>query len=157
VSLDHCPSDDELRAIATRRAAERDRLASHRTPAPKMVLVADSDPELEKAREKQVEQACDKLALAMGCEIMRYSQPRATKQTPGIPDRRYRHRSRGFVFWFECKATDGKQSPAQREFQLGEEACGQVYVLGGRPELARHLASLGCPVPDDYLTTTEGR
>ena len=40
------------------------------------------------------------------------------------------------TLWWEAKRPGGKQRPAQREFQLDAESCGEVYVLGGVEELA---------------------
>lgn len=90
---------------------------------------------------------CDSLMAQLGWTAIRFSQARATRQTLGIPDRRYYHRGRGVALWFECKKPGGKQRPAQRVFQLLAEACGETYVLGGLDELRAALASLPSPLP----------
>jgi hypothetical protein len=96
--------------------------------------------------EKQVEHMGDRLMVTMGWEAVRFSQARATQQSPGIPDRKYYHRELGVTLWWEAKRPGGKQRPAQRAFQRMAEACGEVYVLGGVEELAvaaRELMRLG--------------
>lgn len=80
--------------------------------------------------EKQVEHLGDKLMSAVGFEIVRFSQPRNTMQTPGIPDRRYYHPTRKLVLWWEAKRAKGKQSMAQQDFQAMVENCGEEYVVG---------------------------
>jgi hypothetical protein len=87
--------------------------------------------------EKQVEGECDKLVTLMGWSVVRFSQARASRQTPGIPDRKYYKGSR--TFWFECKAEGGKQRPEQKAFQEMCEEAGELYVLGGLEELQAFL------------------
>lgn len=96
--------------------------------------------------EKQVEAMGDRLMEQMGWRSIHFSQARASRQTPGIPDRKYYHRALGVTLWWEAKKPGGKQRPAQREFQQDAEACGEVYVLGGVEELAltaRELMRVG--------------
>lgn len=90
--------------------------------------------------EKQVEAAGDRLMAAHGFVAVRFSQARATNQSPGIPDRKYFHAARGLAVWWEAKAPGGKQRPAQREFQLMAEAVGETYLLGGTMALTEWLA-----------------
>jgi hypothetical protein len=82
------------------------------------------------ALEKSHEHEGDKLMRALGFEVVRFSHPGKTKQTPGIPDRRYYHRARRLAFWFEVKAEWGQQRPDQHVFQEMAEAVGEPYVLG---------------------------
>lgn len=89
--------------------------------------------------EKQVETMCDKLMKLHGYVIIRFSQPRHTMQTKGVPDRKYFGTKRGDSLWFECKKLGGTQSTAQRAFQLAAQYCGETYVLGGVEELAAYL------------------
>lgn len=89
--------------------------------------------------EKQVERECDEIMTTLGFTVIRFSQPRNTMQTAGIPDRKYYHAERGCTLWFECKRPGGKQSPGQELFQYLAESCGEQYVLGGRAELGRAL------------------
>lgn len=91
------------------------------------------------ASEKEMEAACDRLAADLGADIVSFSQVRHTMQTPGIPDRRYRHRGQGI--WFEVKAEDGKLSAEQLEFLIREHECGMIVGAGGRDELLRLLSA----------------
>lgn len=112
------------------------------------VEVPDVD---EDALEKAIEHEGDKIMRGLGFEIVRFSQPRATKQTPGIADRRYyrRHRlvetsyGRKFVgalaLWWEAKSATGEQTPAERLFQEMVEACGETYLLGTHEALIAWL------------------
>jgi hypothetical protein len=109
----------------------------------------------EDALEKVIEHEGDKVMLALGFKVIRFSQPRATKQTPGIADRRYYRRPRApglggpwtatnmraeaVVLWWEAKAATGKQTPAERDFQEEVEACGETYVLGTHDVLIQWL------------------
>ena len=38
------------------------------------------------------------------------------------------------VLWLECKSSIGRQSPAQRQFQLEVESSGHIYLLIRSPE-----------------------
>ena len=91
--------------------------------------------------EKEVESQCDKMLTLMGWSVVRFSQARATRQTRGIPDRKY-YRGRD-TFWFECKAQDGRQSSEQKAFQEMCEEAGELYVIGGVKELVAFLRSWG--------------
>src|SRR4051812_46023039 len=96
--LDMTP--DEAIAEAARRDANRRAgrpisfvETESRTPAE---IEAD-DERLEKTHEL----AGDKQMAALGFEVVKFSHPGRTKQTPGIPDRRYYHRTRKLVLWWE--------------------------------------------------------
>lgn len=109
------------------------------------------DPELSErelnALEKQIEHDGDVLMQKLGFEVIRFSHPGKTKQTPGIPDRRYYRRPReierpngrflqpALVVWVEYKSGTGRQRPGQKLFQEMCEACGEHYVLGGLENL----------------------
>lgn len=106
--------------------------------------------------EKQEEHAGDKLMVSLGFTPIRFSQPRATKQTPGIPDRRYylspRLRVRfedsrhALSVWWEAKAEGGKQSAHQKAFQALVESCGEEYVVGPLSALVAWCARKGLVV-----------
>lgn len=91
--------------------------------------------------EKHVELACDRLMAALGWTSIHFSQARATRQTPGIPDRKY-YQGR-FTFWLEVKRPGGKQSPHQVAFQRMCEDAGELYCLGGVDELRLFLTAHG--------------
>jgi len=95
--------------------------------------------------EKQVEAACDRLMAALGFTSIHFSQTRATRQTPGIPDRKY-YRDR-LTFWLEVKRPGGKQSQYQRDFQKMCTRAGETYVLGGLDELTSYLRAKGLIEP----------
>lgn len=105
--------------------------------------------ELDEDRlEKEIELNADKQLRALGFEIVKFSQPGKTKQTPGIADRRYYHRARRLAFWWEAKSATGRQRPDQRLFQELVEASGDLYVLGTDQDLfnwlvARRIAARG--------------
>lgn len=86
--------------------------------------------------EKQEERAGDKLMAALGFTAIRFSQPRNTMQTLGIPDRRYYRPDPAYdvrfalAVWWEAKREGGKQSEAQKAFQALVESCGEEYVVG---------------------------
>lgn len=80
--------------------------------------------------EKDVERLGDKIMAMLGFTAWRYSQARATQQSPGIPDRFYTHPTRGLHVFWEAKRPGGKQRPAQRVFQTAVTLCGLQYVCG---------------------------
>lgn len=90
--------------------------------------------------EKLEERWADKAAAMLGYEVVRLSQPRATKQTPGIPDRIYAHPRQGVLVWAELKSAKGKPSPSQVAFHAMLRACGQVVVVGTADVVAKALA-----------------
>lgn len=81
--------------------------------------------------EDDVMAAGDRMMQALGFSVVRLAQKRASKITEGVPDRRYYHRKRRLVVWWEAKSTTGRQRPAQREFQIMCDDVGDPYVLGG--------------------------
>lgn len=77
--------------------------------------------------EKEIEAACDDVWEALGFHVWRLSQPRASMQSPGIPDRLVT--GHGLNVWVEVKRYRGRQSNAQRAFQAAVEANGGTYLL----------------------------
>jgi len=158
---------DEVRREAERR--QRLRSEGARTfDASVGVPVPEID---EDALEKAIEHEGDKIMAALGFEIVRFSHPGKTKQTPGIPDRRYYRRPRiversdgrfctkALTLWWEAKSATGTQRPDQKLFQEMAEACGEVYVLGTHEALLawltlNHVAELrgGVLEPIDGVT-----
>lgn len=82
-----------------------------------------------KRSEKDEERLGDSLMQQLGYTVIRFSQPRNTMQTEGIPDRRYYH-PRFPAVWWEAKRVGGTQRKAQAAFEDIAEACDEVYVLG---------------------------
>lgn len=101
----------------------------------------------EKAEESFIRQMYE---LA-GCRVVSFSQPRASKQTEGIPDLRVYATRLGVAWWHEVKRQSGgeyyarahAQTPAQRAFQELAESCGEEYLLGARDVAERKLRALG--------------
>lgn len=132
----------ELMAEAARREANRAAGRPLAAPLPDQRTPA----ELERAEgmlEKEIEHRADKQLAALGFEVIRFSHPGKTKQTPGIPDRRYYHRELRLVLWWEAKSDTGKQRPEQRYFQELAESCGDPYVLGTEQDLYTWLVHRG--------------
>jgi hypothetical protein len=100
------------------------------------VAIADVD---DDALEDTHAEEADKTMRALGFEVVRLSQKRRSKVTEGIPDRKYYHRGRKLTFWYESKATWGRQSPAQREFQQMAIDTGELYALGTYDDLVKWL------------------
>ncbi len=90
--------------------------------------------------EDDVARMCDELVGHYDGGIVGFSQARATQQTPGIPDRRYR--IGGVAAWFELKAPDGRLSHVQKVFLEAELACGSVVGVGGVEELAELITAV---------------
>lgn len=103
--------------------------------------MTEEDTRLEKA----IEHAGDLFMVSLGFEMLRFSQARATQQTPGIPDRRYYRPAisrenaprstrgagdKSYAIWWESKTARGQQSPFQRSFQHLCQSCGEVYLVG---------------------------
>jgi len=65
--------------------------------------------------EKEIEHEIDLAMTDAGFHVVRFSQARASQQTPGIPDRLYLLPSSGVALWVEVKRARGKVSPAQKE------------------------------------------
>lgn len=95
----------------------------------------------------------DKIVRALGGKVVAFSQKRATKQTPGIPDRKYYFPRRKLTFWWEAKAEWGVQSPAQKDFQVMAEECRETYLLGELDALKNMLVCMNlCTInPDGSL------
>lgn len=107
----------------------------------------------ERALEKAIERAGDKLMRAFGFVSVHFSQARETNQTPGIADRRYyrvprsveradgRFHQRALMPWWEAKSATGRQTPDERAFQELVEACGETYLLGTTDALVAWLVA----------------
>ena len=131
---------EEVLAESRRRDARRAQgLPLHETPAEIEERIAEDDARLEKVIQTDVV----KLYRAHGCVVFSLSQPRATKQTPGIADLYVFCPSAAAAWWHEVKTPTGKQSPAQVVFQQFCESCHVGYVLGGVLSAAAKLDAIG--------------
>ena len=81
--------------------------------------------------EKQIERACIKLYEQLGCEVMKFSMPRKTMQTFGIPDLKVYYRPKKKTWWHEVKGPNGKLSTHQEFIRTLTTACGEAHYVGG--------------------------
>jgi len=70
----------------------------------------------------------------IGCTVVNFSQSRASRQTPGIPDLKVYKGEH--TWWHEVKRPGQTQSPAQKQFQEMAEAAGELYVCGDYDAMA---------------------
>lgn len=121
--------------------AKAERIAEangHRRPAP-----IESE-RTAAALEKDEQRVVARLFREFGFEVCWLSQPRASKQTPGIPDLWVMHPTLGVAFWMEVKrASGGRHSDAQKHFRDIAQRCGVGYVTGDRRAAESHLIHLG--------------
>lgn len=139
-----------VRSGASRSWAEEQGRRKFDRPSPDSIEAKELEANaLEKAHVAEG----DKIVRALGGKVVSFSQPRASKQTPGIPDRRYYFERWAVVFWWEAKAEWGAQSPAQKDFQAMCEACGESYLCGELQTLTNYLVCLHlCTInPDGSL------
>ena len=133
-------SPDEAAAEARRREQLRARGLPFDTALEQLRTPAEIEADDERL-EKVIELSADKQLAALGFEIVKFSHPGRTKQTPGIPDRRYYHRARRLSLWWEAKSPTGRQRPEQRHFQEMCEGCCELYVLGTDRDLFTWLVA----------------
>lgn len=106
----------------------------------------DDEQRLEKAEGHEV----DKVLRAFGGRVYNLSQSRASKQTPGLPDRWVFFQRVAWAGWFEVKRqVGGRLSSAQELFLDLCEATGTHYTVGGRKEAEELVISLGLAYRDD--------
>ncbi len=99
---------------------------------------------MKRLPEKVVQQAVKHIFALAGCTaIADFSQPRATMQTPGVPDLYVWFLDCEIAFWFEVKARNGTQTVMQRAWQLREEKVGHRYFMGGVKEAIAAVVELG--------------
>jgi hypothetical protein len=100
-------------------------------------------PRIETAVEKDIDDAL----AGLGFDVTRFSQPRESMQTAGIPDRYARHLRFKLRLWVEIKAEDGVLSIEQRAWHQSElMAGGQVVTVSSVSELLRELKARGVPI-----------
>lgn len=78
--------------------------------------------------EAEVERACDDYAAKAGWTVENYSQKRASKVHPGIPDRRYVHLPSGWRVWAELKKPGGKMTLDQHTWIMAEQRAGGLAL-----------------------------
>lgn len=113
---------------------------------PTAVEIQERTEEEDRRLEKEIQAEVMDLLRAYGFTVFNLSQPRATKQTPGIGDVYAVNPWRRRVLWFETKTPEGKQSPDQIEFQvlhLQLESSTISYVAGGVLAAEEYLIAIG--------------
>jgi hypothetical protein len=135
---------DEVLAESRRRDDRRARgLPLSETPAELDTRIAEDDQRLE----KQIQADVVKAYRAHGCIVYSLSQPRATKQTPGIGDLYVlwpeMHFEGPATWWHETKTPTGRASPDQVEFREYCDRCGEGYVIGGLAAAEAKLREIG--------------
>ena len=98
-------------------------------------------------REKAVQRDVALALRAMGFAVSDLSQPRASMQTPGIPDLYAHHPAWGVRLWVEVKTARGRVSPAQDRWHEAERAAGgTVVVARSAGDVVDALRDLGAPI-----------
>lgn len=97
----------------------------------------------DRADEKAVAARGVKQLQALGFIVVNYSQPRATKQTPGVQDKELFHPERGVFLKWEVKTPRGKPSTAQVHYAEWCAACGVPYLCGTDQDLFAWLVAQG--------------
>lgn len=118
----------------SRETAERE----VRAQKPELAVPANVTPR----DEDEVVDAADALMRALGFDVVRLSQKRRSKITPGVPDRYYLHRRRKISLWYEAKAPGGTLRPEQSEFQRMCQEAHVEHVAGGLPQLREWLEAM---------------
>lgn len=150
--------DEERRDMSTNAERDRHIIALRREGVPIYAAERDADRRFGPAvvdkdalEDAHVAEGL-KLCRALGFEMVTFSQKKRAKVTPGIPDQKLYHRRRRLTFWWEAKASWGRQSNAQKEFQAMCEAVGENYVLGGYEALTEWLRAQGLMGRDGQIT-----
>jgi hypothetical protein len=92
--------------------------------------------------EADVCNACDALARTARWEVESYSDTRRVRTHPGLPDRRYVQRSRGYVLWVELKAPAGKLTQDQHVWLTDELRAGGLATVVDDPAILHKLLNL---------------
>jgi hypothetical protein len=93
--------------------------------------------------EREVQAAGVKQLRALGFVAVNYSQPRATKQTPGVQDTEFFHPRRGVFLKWEVKTLTGEPSPDQVQYAEWCRACNVPYLCGTDQDLFAWLVERG--------------
>lgn len=96
---------------------------------------------LARPTEKFVQASVKKALALYKFVVSDLSQPRASMQTPGLPDLYAQHRSLPIRFWCECKRPGGKLTEAQLVWHENERrAGGLVLTMSSGVDMAAFLA-----------------
>ena len=100
-------------------------------------------PPLEKSVQHEIKRAAERL----GFVVSDFSQPRASMQTPGIPDLYLTHPAKRFTCWVEVKRPGGKLSDHQRAWHsTASDAGNHVFTCDSVSGLIDALHDAGFPV-----------
>lgn len=108
-----------LEAVLKYERAGVAQLAARRAAAAELCLPLAAFDEADASIAEKAEQVeIRRLAIAYGFAVYNLSQPRATKQTPGLPDLWLMHKRLPIACWWESKRqVGGALSAAQEEFR----------------------------------------
>lgn len=124
-------SPDEVRRIAEQRLRDRE-AGRPLTPVAPGAAAAPEPPERTERQQlldwRAEQREVYKRFRAFGAEVYWLSQPRRTKQTPGLGDLWCMHPRERIAWWWETKHGAGKLEPAQERFR---ELCEQTHTLHG--------------------------
>lgn len=97
--------------------------------------------------EKQVQLRIKDALDGMGFHVSDLSQPRASMQTPGLPDLYVMHPNWGVALWVEVKGPTTPLSGAQKAWHsLAELAGANLVVARSVADVVAYLEELGAPV-----------
>lgn len=128
-------------AEAKRREMRRaNGLPIEETEAEAVERIAEEDARLE----GEIQKDCWKELRAAGFTMFWLSQKRRTKQSPGLGDLYGVHEEKGLIVWVEVKTPDGKQRPAQVDFEHAHRNAHKsvTYVKGGVAGVRHYIATL---------------
>jgi hypothetical protein len=97
--------------------------------------------------ERDVQRAVMAFYASMGCEVIRFSEGRRTRVTPGWPDLAVFCLRKGQMWVHEIKRPGGQQRPAQGNVERFFQACHVPYLLGGVQAAHDHLVNIGVLEP----------
>ena len=86
---------------------------------------------LPQPTEKSIERMCINVYEQFGCEVLKFSQPRKTMQSFGIPDLKVYNVRHGRTWWHEVKRPKGKLSAHQLRVRELAVLCGEAHYTGG--------------------------
>jgi len=103
--------------------------------------------------ERDEELECDKAVMRWSGSVAKFSQRRASDQTPGISDRRY-YVFR-LAFWWEVKTSQGKLRQEQYEFLQREANHDALAACGTAAELTKVLEAVAAHAPANRRAAAE--
>lgn len=101
--------------------------------------------------EKQIQREIVQFLELVGYHVSDFSQPRATMQTPGVPDLHAMyggHRAgTPHAVWIEVKTPQGRLSLIQQSWHAQARAAGETVIVARCcADLVEPLSALGAPI-----------